>query len=81
MILEDKDLKEVQSLVNNYSSVHKEIEILEESINSFKEKQDRLISELEDLRSKEQAFYKHLNSKYGEGSINVNTFEYELKNK
>lgn len=79
MILESKELQEIESFINGYKSINFEFENIEEAINNLREKQERLTYELEDLRSKENTFSKFLKNKYGEGVLNLETFEYELK--
>ena len=81
MILETSELQEIKSLISGYSSISIEFEIIEETINNLRNKQEQLIHDLKELRSKESLINNSFTSKYGNGKLNLETFEYELNNK
>ena len=66
-----KEKNEILDLSRSFISIHQEIVIAEKEMERLGELSADLISKLEDCRNKEVVFTKVLNSKYGDGTLDV----------
>ena len=79
-----ENYRKFHDLLNLYSNQLKNLkgsEKTQNNIEGFSYKIVSAIKSLEDERIKEKDFISELSNKYGDGTLDFNTFEYVLKNK
>ena len=77
MKITDKEIRKMTSIVENYGGIYKEFEKIQKEIEKAKLIKDDLLIQLENTKKKEDDFYLELSSKYGDGKLNFNTYEFE----
>ena len=83
MLLEPEEKQQILDLVDRYRTLHDEIAKIEASIVSFQESlktlykdKDSIINGIESNRENESTVIKGLVKKYGEGKLNLESFEW-----
>ncbi len=90
MILDQKEKSKVQSIMANYKEIHGRLNFFSKKLENIKEYEktpDNIkeisvsvvsaVSDLENERNKEKILLNELSKKYGSGTLNFNTFEYD----
>jgi len=95
MQLTNVEINEIGLIIENYRSIHQELnsyekdlenmtsgkeEKTEEKISSVGSKIKECISRLEQERKMEKEFFLIIQEKYGPGEFDIETFEYKIKN-
>jgi hypothetical protein len=83
MILEQQEQQEIVSLMDGYKKMHDEIVRVEVSIRDFEkslkllyEDKDKVVKGIEDNRKIEAEIIQKLITKYGEGKLDIRSFEW-----
>lgn len=79
MRLTKKEIKEFQEITSTYTEMWRKIRKLEDKIRQFNEEKQELIDKLYKNRDREKYYSKRLIKKYGQGQLNLETMEYEIK--
>jgi hypothetical protein len=86
MILNQEEQKTITELMNTYRKLHDEIARIEvtikdlnESLKSLHGNKDTIINGISSARAYEANIIKGLEEKYGEGKLDVNTFNWVNK--
>lgn len=69
------------AIVKDFGNILKEIERLEERMAKLSDEKDVLLAMLESKRADDTMLHADLTAKYGEGSIDLRTFEWVNKDK
>jgi len=77
MKLKKEELSQLNEIITDYKKVHDGINELESEMNLIQEKRESLLTKLTHIRDIETTFEHSLIDKYGNGSINIETSEYE----
>lgn len=76
IVLTQEELQVVQDIQNDGQFITQQFGILEVQIQDLEIQKDDMIESLKDLKVREVNFLKEIESKYGKGSINVETGEF-----
>lgn len=68
-MISTKEKTELSEFVNRYKEIETSIELMQKSIESLATKRDKLFSELDNLKQKEEGFMNRLIKKYGPSEI------------
>jgi hypothetical protein len=94
MILSEIEISQITSIMNNYRSIHNDLNLYEKSLNILemdREEKDldlvhslgtkirESVSRLNKERENEKDFFNLLSTKYGPGELDTNTLEYKTK--
>lgn len=74
--LTEEEIKQIKSLNEQYESIKEKAGIIEIQIMGLNVAKKQLSKELEEMQENERTFGIALNSKYGEGSISIETGEF-----
>lgn len=76
VILSSEELTAVKDIQNDGQFITQQFGILEIQIQDLEIQKDDLVESLKNLKVRESNFLKEIESKYGKGSINVETGEF-----
>jgi len=76
VILSSEELTTVKDIQNDGQFITQQFGILEIQIQDLEIQKDDLVESLKNLKVRESNFLKEIESKYGKGSINVETGEF-----
>jgi hypothetical protein len=76
IVLTQEELQIVQDIQNDGQFITQQFGILEVQIQDLEIQKDDIVESLKDLKVREVNFLKEIESKYGKGSINVETGEF-----
>ena len=78
--LEQSELNEVKGIIKNYADLGDELRDVEKQISILLAKENEIRERLTSNRQREFKFSEDIRKKYGDGFLNVETLEYQLKN-
>lgn len=94
MQLTDIEINQIRLIIDNYRSIHSDLDFYEKSLNAMEKKLTEKdpdavyslgtkiresVSKLNQEREKEKDFFDFLNLKYGPGELDMDTLEYKRK--
>ena len=80
MKLSQQELQEVNNFITSYKRINNELTNITNQLKELTFRQHALTEQLIEARTNENIFAEQIKNKYGEGSFNIQTLEYQLKN-
>lgn len=77
--LEESELNTVKSLIKTYADLGRDLQAVESEITKLLAKENEIRDRLTKNRQDEFTFSESIRKKYGDGFLNLETFEYEKK--
>ena len=78
--LEEKEYNKASEIVQKYRTLEQNFHSVQEELELLDRKKTVLLELLDNIQSEEQFFFDELTSKYGEGKLDLLTFEYVTTN-
>jgi len=80
MKLSKEELQTVNNFISSYKRINNELTDITDQLRELSKRQQTLTEQLIDVRKSENIFAEQLKNIYGEGTFNLETLDYQLKN-
>jgi len=79
MKITDTEKVKINTFLSKYRDIHSQLDITLKKVDILLLEKDSLLEELINTRKEEEEFKQSLIEKYGEGVLDVESFEYKIK--
>jgi len=77
--LNDEDYKRIGRIVDQYREIEFQLETIQSELEKLDKRKEKLLEKLDKTRESETVFFDDVKDRFGEGKLDLLTFEYVLK--